>query len=128
HERVEEKHLPQYGPGATGFYHEGTNVCSHFRYERGNIEEGLGEADQVFEDTFHFPRCQHYSLELYVSIAEFQGDTLTVWTSTQIPFVVQLELSRIFRLPLNKVRVIMPYVGGAFGCKCIKPEPLAAAL
>ncbi|PWT82997.1 MAG: aldehyde oxidase [Acidobacteria bacterium] len=128
HETLKEKRLPQYGVGATGSYHEGTNICYHFKYERGDIEQGFREADHVFEDIFHFPRCQHYSLEPYVSIAEFKGDTLTVWSSTQVPFAVQLELSKAFHLPLSKVRVIVPHVGAGYGCKCIKPEPLAAAL
>jgi CO/xanthine dehydrogenase Mo-binding subunit len=89
----------------------------------------LDEADFVFEDTFLFPSAQHYPLEPHVSLANFDGDKLTVWSSTQSPFPLRQELARVFDIPLSRVRVIVPYIGGGFGAKSgIRTEALAVAL
>ncbi len=108
---------------------KGTNVCYYFGYSRGDLEEGFKKADYVYEDTFRFPKVQHYSLEPHVSVANFEGDRLTVWSACQDPFTLRDHLAGIFNLPLSRVRVIVPYVGGAYGGKLyVKAEPIAAAL
>lgn len=107
----------------------GTNLCYRFSYGKGNVEEGFKKADQVFEDVFTFPRVQHFSMEPHATVADFEGDRLTLWAATQEPFTLREHLADIFRLPLNKIRVIVPYVGGGYGGKlAVKTEPLAAAL
>ncbi len=108
---------------------KGTNVCYHFGYSRGDAAEGFKKSDYVFEDTFRFPKVQHYSLEPHVSIAHFEQDRLTVLSSCQDPFTLRDHLAEIFNLPLSRVRVIVPYVGGGYGGKLyVKTEPIAAAL
>jgi CO/xanthine dehydrogenase Mo-binding subunit len=108
---------------------KGTNVCSYFGYSRGDVEKGFKKSDYVFEDTFRFPKVQHYSLEPHVSIAHFEDERLTVWSSSQDPFPLRDHLAGIFNMPYSKVRVIVPYVGGAYGGKLyVKSEPIAAAL
>lgn len=129
HETLGGPSKPDYGKGASNVVHENSNICFHFRYQRGNIEEGFAAADFIFEDTFFFPSAQHYPMEPHVSLAEFAGENLAVWTASQSPFPVRQELSRIFGLPLSRVRVVVPYVGGGYGSKSgIKTEALAAAL
>ncbi len=129
HERIQGRKEPSYGRGATQLIHENSNICLHFRYARGEVEKGFGEADLVLEDTFLFPSAQHYPLEPHVSLADFDGDNLTVWSSTQAPFPLRQELSRVFGVSLSRVRVIVPYVGGGYGSKSgIKTEGLALAL
>src|ERR1051325_2093821 len=83
HETLRRARPPQYGRGASYIVHEQTNICHHFRYERGVIEEGLKQSDFVFEDTFYFPSAHHYPMESNVSVADFHGDSVTVWTGTQ---------------------------------------------
>ncbi len=108
---------------------KGTNVCYHFGYSRGDLAEGFKKSDYVYEDTFRFPKVQHYSLEPHVTIAHFEVDRLTVWSSCQDPFTLRDHLAEIFNLPLSRVRVIVPYVGGGYGGKLyVKTEPIAAAL
>ena len=108
---------------------KGTNVCYYFGYGQGDVTTGFEKSDCVFEDVFRFPKVQHYSLEPHVSIAHFQGDRLTVWTSCQDPFNLRDHLAAMFKLPLSRVRVIVPYVGGGYGGKLyVKTEPIAAAL
>ncbi|MDP2600998.1 MAG: molybdopterin-dependent oxidoreductase [Deltaproteobacteria bacterium] len=107
----------------------GTNICYYLGFSRGDVEKGFAEADHVFEDTFRFQKVQHCSLEAHVNIAHYDGDKLTVWASCQDPFTLRDHLSGVFRLPLSRVRVIVPWVGGAYGGKLyVKAEPIAAAL
>jgi len=108
---------------------QGTNVCYHFGYAKGDIAEGFKKAAYVFEDTFTFPRVQHYSMEPHATVAQVQGDRITLWAATQDPFTLREHVAAVFGVPLNKVRVIVPYVGGGYGGKLsVKTEPLAVAL
>jgi CO/xanthine dehydrogenase Mo-binding subunit len=107
----------------------GTNLCYRFSYAKGDVDEGFEKADQVFEDTFTFPRVQHFSMEPHATIAHVEGDRITLWAGTQEPFTLRDHLADIFHLPLNKIRIIVPYLGGGYGGKlAVKTEPLAAAL
>src|SRR5690349_6036558 len=97
---------------------EGTNLCTHFKLNRGNIEKGFAEADHIFEDIFTLPATQHSFLETHACIAAVDsGRRITVWATTQNPFVVRTQLANIFKVPVSKVRVIVPYLGGGDGGK-----------
>ncbi len=107
----------------------GTNICYHFQYARGEVGEGFKKAAHIFEDTFTFPRVHHYSMEPHATVAHVEGDRITLWVGSQDPFALQEHMAEIFHVPLNKVRVIVPYVGGGYGGKlAVKVEPLAAVL
>ncbi len=109
---------------------DGTNLCTHFRLNRGDIDKGFADADQVFEDTFTLPATQHCFLETHACIASVEpGGRITVWATTQNPFVVRTQLANIFKVPVAKVRVIVPYLGGGYGGKVYpKVEPITVAL
>src|SRR5918994_726165 len=107
----------------------GTNICYYLGFGRGDVDKAFAQADHVFEDTFRFQKVQHYSLEPHTNIAYYDGEKLAVWASCQDPFTLRDHLSGIFRLPLSRVRVIVPYVGGGYGGKLyVKAEPISAAL
>ncbi|HKY08671.1 MAG TPA: xanthine dehydrogenase family protein molybdopterin-binding subunit [Candidatus Binatia bacterium] len=107
----------------------GSNLCYRFSYSKGNVEAAFKKADHVFENTFTFPRVQHFSMEAHATVAQVEGDRITLWAATQEPFTLREHLAEIFHVSLNKVRVIVPYVGGGYGGKlAVKTEPLAAAL
>jgi CO/xanthine dehydrogenase Mo-binding subunit len=107
----------------------GTNLCYRFSYTKGDVGEGFKKSDYVFEDTFTFPRVQHFSMEPHATVANVEKDHLTLWAGTQEPFTLREHLAEIFHLPLNHVRIIVPYLGGGYGGKlAVKTEPLAAAL
>jgi CO/xanthine dehydrogenase Mo-binding subunit len=107
----------------------GTNVCYYLTFGREDVEKGFARADFIFEDTFRFQKVQHYSLEAHNNIAHYDGEKLTVWASCQDPFTLRDHLSGIFGLPLSRIRVIVPYVGGGYGGKLyVKAEPIAATL
>src|SRR6266540_6403861 len=108
----------------------GTNVCYQYRLRRGDVEAGFKAADFVFEDAFSSPPAQHASLEPHAYLAEAEPDgKLTIWSTTQTPSFVRSELADAFHLPLNRVRVRVPYLGGGYGGKMYdKHEPLVALL
>ena len=108
----------------------GTNVCHQFDYARGRGAGGFAEAALTLEDTYTFPRVQHYSMEPHGAIAAWDAEGgLTVWASTQNPFSVRAELAKMFGLPASRIRIAVPLLGGGFGGKTYaKLEPLAAAL
>src|SRR2546422_1651113 len=108
----------------------GTNVCHRFHFERGDAVTALAGADLVVEDTYRFPPVQHVALEPHAVLAAWdETGALTLWASTQNPYSVRVELAKMFGLPLARIRVIVPHLGGGFGSKTYaKLEPLAAAL
>jgi 4-hydroxybenzoyl-CoA reductase subunit alpha len=91
-----------------------TRVDHHF----GDIEKGFAEADHIREATFVGNRVYQNPIEPHCAIAEWdhQGK-VTVYTSTQVVHYVHHQLSRILRLPLGNIRVIMYNTGGGFGAK-----------
>jgi CO/xanthine dehydrogenase Mo-binding subunit len=109
---------------------EGTNICTHFKLNRGDVQKGFAESDRIFEDTFTLPATQHSFLETHACIASVEAaGRITVWATTQNPFVVRTQLANIFKVPVAKVRVIVPYLGGGYGGKVYpKIEPITVAL
>jgi len=85
--------------------------------ESGNIEEGLRQADFVYEQDFITQHHNNAQLERRVSLAQWDGDRLTVWASTQGIYNCRKDIASDLKLPLNKVRVICQYMGGGFGNK-----------
>ena len=107
----------------------GTNICNGFKLRKGDIERGFAEADEIFEDTFNSPALQHVPLETHCAIAQIENGRLTVWATSQIPYMLRSNLAEVFKLPLSRVRVIVPTLGGAYGSKCYPCiEPIAAVL
>ncbi|HVQ75940.1 MAG TPA: xanthine dehydrogenase family protein molybdopterin-binding subunit [Candidatus Binatia bacterium] len=108
----------------------GTNVCHQFHFERGRAVGALAEADVVVEDAYVFPRVQHYSMEPHAAVAAWdEQEGLTVWASTQNPYSVRVELAKMFALPLSRIRLVVPHLGGGFGGKTYaKIEPIVAAV
>ena len=109
---------------------EGTNICTHFKLVKGDVEKGFAESDYIFEDTFTLPTTQHCSLEPHGCIASVERDgRIVVWSTTQNPFVVRTQLANIFKVSVSKVRIVVPYLGGGYGGKVYpKLEPLTVAL
>lgn len=101
------------------FYPEkGTNISHHYVLRKGDAPKAFEEADYVFEHTFYVPHVQHVPLEPHVTMAQYDANgKLTVWSSCQSPYAVRQALSVAFAMPLNKIRVISPNVGGGFGSK-----------
>jgi CO/xanthine dehydrogenase Mo-binding subunit len=108
----------------------GSNVCHQFHFERGRGAGAFAEADLVLEDSYTFPRVQHYSMEPHCALAAWDEEGgLTVWASTQNPYSVRVELAAMFGVPLHRIRIVVPLLGGGFGGKTYaKIEPITSAL
>ena len=108
----------------------GTNVCHQFHLSRGDATAALAGADVVVEDAYRFPPVQHVALEPHAVLAAWdETGALTLWASTQNPYSVRVELAKMFGVPLARIRVVVPHLGGGFGSKTYaKLEPLAATL
>ncbi|NIM15706.1 MAG: molybdopterin-dependent oxidoreductase [Candidatus Aminicenantes bacterium] len=105
-------------PGAPKIYENGNiQGGKPSIYERGDIEKGFKEADVVVEDTFTTQVAVHNPSEGHCSVANWDGDRLTVWDSTQYIFGVRDALVASLKIPASKVRVIKKYMGGGFGSK-----------
>lgn len=93
-----------------------TNVAHRSKIRKGNMEKGWDESDVVIEGTFSYPKSDHAALEIRAVRAKTSPDGgVTIYSSTQAPFVVQKLISRYFNVDAGKVVVHTPYVGGSFG-------------
>jgi len=105
------------------------NICGHERVEKGDIQRGFAESEEIFEDTFTFPMVYHYALEPHSVIAQWTEEGVTVYSSAQHPFQVRGDIAKIFGLRPTQVRMVIPFLGGGFGSKSYtKFEPLVVAL
>jgi xanthine dehydrogenase YagR molybdenum-binding subunit len=85
--------------------------------QRGDIDAALAAAEVVVTREYRTPCALHTALEPHGAVAEWMGNDLTVWESTQGIFQVRKDIARAFKLPLNRVRVMKDYMGGGFGAK-----------
>lgn len=109
----------------------GTNIVSHFKLRKGDAEAGFAGSDLVIEGTYRTQMVQHGCMEPHVAIAQvdsFSGD-ITIWSGTVSPFIARMELAQAMGVSMNRIRIIVPAVGGSFGSKMyLKLEPIAVAL
>jgi xanthine dehydrogenase YagR molybdenum-binding subunit len=86
---------------------------------KGDVNQGFMNADAVHEGTYGVPDISHQCLESHGLVAEWQGDDLTVWCSTQATYFTAQLLAQQFRARVPKVKVncITHYMGGGFGSK-----------
>jgi CO/xanthine dehydrogenase Mo-binding subunit len=107
---------------------KGSNICQQHKIQWGDVEKAFKEAAAVVEGDYYFPMSYAYAMEAYVAIADVTDQGVTIYSSAQHPFMVRHDLKSIFNLPVSKVRLIVPFVGGGYGSKSYtKIEPLAAA-
>ncbi len=105
------------------------NICYSYSFRRGEVSRAFADAAVVIEGEYTFPAVYQYSMETHTTIAHWQGGELTLWSSCQHPFLVRQEIAVLFGLPLDRVRIIVPFLGGGFGGKSYtKMEPLTAAI
>jgi len=84
---------------------------------RGDVDAGQRAAEVVVRREFRTPTALHTAMEPHGAVAEWSGDHLTIWESTQGIFNTRSDVAQAFGLKLTQVRVIMDYMGGGFGAK-----------
>ncbi|MCX7755444.1 MAG: molybdopterin-dependent oxidoreductase [Anaerolineales bacterium] len=94
------------------------NLAAHIRIDIGDVEKGFAEADEIFEAEYEVPKVQQAHIEPHVCVTYWdEDDRLVIRTSTQVPFHVRRILAPVLGLPVKRIRVIKPRIGGGFGGK-----------
>jgi carbon-monoxide dehydrogenase large subunit len=94
----------------------------------GDVEGVFAAAALVLRERFTHGRLSAAPMEPRGAVADWDGESLTVWASTQVPSVLRSTLAAALDLPETRVRVVAPDVGGAFGLKThVFPEDVALA-
>ena len=88
-----------------------------YHVKRGDVAAGLVEAEVVTESRFRLPTQYHVDIQTRCTIADWDGQRLTVYESSQGVWNVKRELARSLGLPEDAVRVVVKYMGGGFGSK-----------
>ena len=101
-----------------GIFDAKRNVVCHIEASFGDVDKAFAEAEHVFEGEYHTPKQQHVHLEPHVCISYLDDDDrLVLRTSTQVPFHIRRMVAPLVGLPMKKIRVIKPRIGGGFGNK-----------
>lgn len=86
---------------------------------RGDAEAALADSAVRVDNVYRTPRYSNAAIELHALTCAWEGDSLVVHDTTQMVHATQATLTKVFNLPPEKVRVLSPFVGGAFGSKMI---------
>ncbi len=103
---------------STGIYDAPRNIVADVDIDVGDVVKGFEESDAVVEVVCETQYAQHTPIEPHVVLAYLDSDErLVLRTSTQVPFHVRRIVAQTLDLPLHRIRVIKPRVGGGFGAK-----------
>src|SRR3990170_1821163 len=109
----------------------GSNLAKTYRYAHGDLALGESESEVVVAADYLLPYVAHGCMETSVVVAQFDGrGRLTLWSTTQIPFLLQRDLAEALGLDGSQIRILQTAIGGAFGRGLdIYPyEPIAALM
>lgn len=94
------------------------NLAAKIRIDINDVEKGFAEADMIFEQEYVVPKVQQAHIEPHVTLTYWdEDDRLVIRTSTQVPFHVRRMMAPVLGLPVRRIRVIKPRIGGGFGNK-----------
>ncbi len=94
------------------------NLAAQIRVDIGDVEQGFAEADRIIVDEYVVPKVQQAHIEPHVVVTYWdEDDRLVIRTSTQVPFHVRRQIAPVLDLPIKRIRVIKPRIGGGFGGK-----------
>ncbi|OGL54264.1 MAG: hypothetical protein A3G31_03995 [Candidatus Schekmanbacteria bacterium RIFCSPLOWO2_12_FULL_38_15] len=93
----------------------------------GDIEKGKSLSSNLFEETYLNSYVAHAPIEPHTAVARMEGGKITVWASTQTPFLVQREVADALKISSKNIRIITPFLGGGFGGKTVNQQATEAA-
>jgi putative selenate reductase molybdopterin-binding subunit len=94
------------------------NLAAEIRIDIGDVEKGFAAADRIYEADYEVPKVQQVHIEPHVVVTYWdEDDRLVIRTSTQVPFHVRRQLAPVLGLPIKRIHVIKPRIGGGFGGK-----------
>ena len=105
------------------------NSCGYCTIVKGDADAALGKAPIVLTENFRSDMAHPVPIEPRAVVAEWQGEKVTIWSSTQVPYVARAGVAECLRIAEHNVRVVVTQLGGGFGGKCdLHFEPHVAAL
>lgn len=116
-------------PGAPLIHQKERNIVAEFKLSKGDIEQAFGESDVVHFDRYYTNQVYQAYLEPMACVVQPDlSGKLTFYIPSQIPSMTRLPYAKALGLPLEKIRVVVPYYGGAFGAKMETNLHLVAAV
>ena len=94
------------------------NDCGYVTIVKGEVDAGLAAADEVVTERYVSDMAHAVPIEPHVVLADWQGDRVTIWSATQVPFIARAGVAETLGIPESRVRIIVPHLGGGFGGKC----------
>ncbi len=128
--KEEAPRLNAFGKGQEQFGNK--NMAESMHYEHGNLEEQKAKSKVIVTKRYSTSRVTHCCLATSNITADYStlNGTLTLWASTQVPFLYQRDIAHALKMDPSKIRIIQPIIGGGFGSKLdMHPfEPICALL
>ncbi len=123
----------QPAPGHYSLVAEKENVDTPMQDEPdkniGDFDQAYAEASVKLDATYATPDQSHMAMEPHASMAVWEDDRLTLWTSNQMIDWCRTDLAETLNMPVEKIRIVSPYIGGGFGGKLfLRSDALLAAL
>ena len=94
------------------------NTLGYSTIVKGDAAVALATAPVVVKGRYTTDPVQGVPIEPRAVIAQWQGDKVTIWSSTQVPYAARAGVAKTLQIPESNVRVIVPLLGGGFGAKC----------
>ena len=106
-----------YATAYDGLVRDG-NDCARVTIVKGDVAAGFAAAEHLVEGRYSCAQSHPVPIEPHAVVAQWQGDRVSIWTSTQVPFAARAGVAETLQMPESNVRIIVPYLGGGFGGKC----------
>jgi CO/xanthine dehydrogenase Mo-binding subunit len=94
------------------------NLLGFSSVVKGNADAAMSDAEVVVKTRYVTDASQGVPIEPRAILAQWQGDRVTVWSSTQVPYAARSGVAHVLQIPESHVRVVVPLLGGGFGSKC----------
>ena len=94
------------------------NTMAYSTIVKGDADAGMAEADVVVKGRYVSDASQGVPIEPRAVVAQWQGDEVTIWSSTQVPYAARAGVAQTLQVPEANVRIVVPLLGGGFGAKC----------
>jgi CO/xanthine dehydrogenase Mo-binding subunit len=94
------------------------NTMAYSTIVKGDADAAMGEADVVVKGRYVSDASQGVPIEPRAVVAQWQGDEVTIWSSTQVPYAARSGVAQTLQIPEANVRIVVPLLGGGFGAKC----------
>src|SRR5262249_9456611 len=94
------------------------NLLGFSTIAKGDVDAAFASAEVVVRGRYVTDPVQGVPIEPRAIVADWQGEKVTVWSSTQVPYVARAGVANVLGIPESCVRVVVPLLGGGFGAKC----------